>query len=341
MDGKAQVHREPISGATALERARSGDGDAFRELVEPHRRELLVHCYRTLGSLQDAEDVLQEVLVSAWRALDRFDGQALRAWLYRIATNRCLNFLRDGSRRPQAAPARSAPAGAGLTASDDPWWLEPFPDVLLDDVTPGPEARYDARESIALAFVAGLQHLPARQRAVLVLRDVLGFPAAEVAHILETSTASVNSALVRAREGFRPERAPHEVPLPRSPHEARVVQRFVDAFQRGDHDLVVALLTDDARLAMPPEPIQCNGPHAIADYQRARGFWGPTLGLVPTRANGQPAFGYYLPDPTAPILRANGLIVLTLAGDRISTLTRFGDTATLARLGLPRTLPAT
>ncbi len=207
---------------TTLERARAGDGDAFQELVEPHRRELLVHCYRTLGSVQDAEDVLQEALLSAWRALDRFDGRSLRAWLYRIATNRCLNYLRDGTRRPQ--PTRfSEPRSTseGLTSSDDPWWLEPYPDVLLDDVALGPEARYEARESIALSFVAGLQHLPAQQRAVLVLRDVLGFPASEVADMLDTTPTAVNSALVRARGGFRPDRDPNLVPLPRSAQEGR------------------------------------------------------------------------------------------------------------------------
>lgn len=324
---------------TTLERARAGDGEAFRVLVEPHRRELLVHCYRTLGSLQDGEDVLQEVLVSAWRALDRFDGRSLRAWLYRIATNRCLNFLRDGSRRPQSATPRRASMAADLERADDPWWLEPYPDVLLDAGAAGPEARYDEREAIALSFVAGLQHLPPRQRAVLVLRDVLGFAAVEVAGMLDTSTASVNSALVRARSGFRPGRDPERVPLPRSAQEVQVVERFVDAFQHGDLDGVVALLTEDVRLSMPPEPIQCSGVLAVVDYLQARGFWGARLGLVATRANGQPAFGYYLPDPTAPILRANGLIVLTLTGDRVSALTRFGDTGILGRVGLPRTLP--
>jgi RNA polymerase sigma-70 factor (ECF subfamily) len=321
---------------TTLERARAGDAIAFEELIEPHRRELLVHCYRTLGSLQDAEDVLQEVLLSAWRALDRFDGRSLRAWLYRIATNRCLNYLRDGSRRPE--PAYPPEPSSGLTSSDDPWWLEPYPDVLLDDVAVGPEARYEAREAIALSFVAGLQQLPAQQRTVLVLRDVLGFPAAEVADILGTTPTSVNSALVRARAGFRPDRDPDLVPLPRSAQEAEVVDRFVEAFQAGDLDLVVALLTDDARFAMPPEPVQCNGPLAIAEYLRARSFWGENLRLVPTRVNNQPAFGYYLPDPNSSISRVCGLMVLTLDHNQISTITRFGDKGILARCGLPRTL---
>jgi len=247
--------------------------------------------------------------------------------------------LRDGSRRPQETWFPSWGTSSGLTSSDEPWWLEPYPDVLLDDVAVGPEARYDARESIALSFVAGLQHLPAQQRAVLVLRDVLGFPASEAAEILGTTPASVNIALVRARDGFRPDRTPELVPLPRSPQEVQVVDRFVDAFQRGDVDGVVALLTDDARLSMPPEPVECHGTRAVAAFLRDRGFWGPDLKLVPTRANNQPAFGYYLPDPVCSISRASGLIVLTLSDDRISTLTRFGDKGILARFGLPRTLP--
>ena len=196
--------------------AQAGDGDAFRELIDPHRRELQAHCYRILGSVQDAEDVLQEALLAAWRSIDRFDGRSLRAWLYRIATNRCLNYLRGESRRPQ--PARLPEHGAGWSVQrrpDDPWWLEPFPGGL-DDLTPGPEARYDARESIAPSFVAGLQHLPPQQRAVLVLRDVLGFPAAETAGILGTTQAAVNSALIRARAALPPDRHLHEVPVPKS-----------------------------------------------------------------------------------------------------------------------------
>jgi RNA polymerase sigma-70 factor (TIGR02960 family) len=320
-----------------LERAQAGDGIAFQELVEPHHRELLVHCYRILGSLQDAEDVLQEVLVSAWRALDSFDGHSLRAWLYRIATNRCFNFLRDAGRRPTSARG-SATVMEGLVSSDEPWWLEPYPDALIDDQELGPEARYGARESIALSFVAGLQHLPPQQRAVLVLRDVLGFPASEVAGILETTTTSVNSALARARSGIEKDGDSDLVPLPRSRRESQVIDRFVSAFERGDLDDVVALLTSNAKFTMPPEPLECSGPQAIAEFLRARGFWGQDLKLVATRANNQPAFGYYLPDPHSPIWRVSGLLVLTLSNDQISAITRFSDKGILARLGLPRTL---
>ena len=324
---------------TTLGRARSGDGDAFAVLVEPHRRELLVHCYRTLGSLQDAEDVLQEVLLSAWRSLDRFDGRALRPWLYRIATNRCLNHVRDASRRPRAsAPFDAGPGAAGMGDAQDPWWLEPIPDRLLDAVEPGPEARYDARESVGLAFVAGLQHLPVQQRTVLVLRDVLGLPAAEAAEILGTTPASVNSALIRARDGFRPERPIESVPLSRSPSEAATVDRFVAAFQSGDAHRVAEVLAEDARLSMPPEPVECTGPGAVAAYLRARGFWGSGLRLVATGANAQPAFGYYLPDAGGAGTRLSGLVVLTVAGGEVTVVTRFGPATIGERFGLPAAL---
>jgi RNA polymerase sigma-70 factor (ECF subfamily) len=311
-----------------LASAQAGDGEAFRELVEPYRGELLAHCYRILGSFHDAEDMLQEALLAAWRAIGQFDGRSLRAWLYRITTNRCLNYLRGESRRPQAA---SLP---------DPWWLEPYPDLLLDDVAPGPEARYDARESIALSFVAGLQHLPPQQRAVLVLRDVLGFPAAEVASILGTSATAVNSALIRARSGLRSDRDIGDVPLPKSPAEAEVVSRFVDAFEHFDLDRLVALLTEDARLTMPPEPAEFRGPEAIAGFLGQLPFWGgQEIKLVSTRANNQPALVYYLPDPAAPIWRVGSLMVLAPRGRQIGAITRFGDHGLLARFGLPRTLP--
>jgi RNA polymerase sigma-70 factor (TIGR02960 family) len=321
-----------------LARAQAGDGEAFRELIDPYRRELQAHCYRILGSVQDAEDVLQEALLAAWRSLSRFDGRSLRAWLYRITTNRCLNYLRGESRRPQPAGLSEQATGWNrLARSGEPWWLEPYPDDL-DDLTPGPEARYDARESIALSFVAGLQHLPPQQRAVLVLRDVLGFSAAEAAGILGTSQAAVNSALIRARAGLRPDRDPSDVPVPKSPAEAAIVDRFVNAFERFDLDELVALLTDDARLTMPPEPAEHRGPGPIAGFL-LESHSGQDLKILPARANGQPALVLYLPDPSAPIWRACGLIVLALRGTQIHALTRFADLGLLARFGYPRTLP--
>jgi RNA polymerase sigma-70 factor (TIGR02960 family) len=318
-----------------LARAQAGDGEAFRELIEPYRRELQAHCYRMLGSVQDAEDVLQEALLAAWRSVGGFDGQSLRAWLYRIATNRCLNYLRGESRRPQ--PAGLPAPDTGPVWSGEPWWLEPYPDDP-GDLAPGPEARYDARESIALSFVAGLQRLPPQQRAVLVLRDALGFPAAEAAGILGTTAAAVNSALIRARAGLRADRDPHDVPLPKSPAEAAVVDRFVSAFQSFDLGELLAVLTDDARLTMPPEPLEHRGPRAIAGFLLGLHL-GQELRFLPTRANGQPALALYLPDPSTPLWRASGLIVLTLRGNQIRALTRFADLGLLARFGFPRTLP--
>jgi RNA polymerase sigma-70 factor (TIGR02960 family) len=330
----------------ALRRARAGDESAFRELVDPYRRELQLHCYRILGSLQDAEDAVQETLLAAWRGLDRFEGRAsLRNWLYRIATNRCLNALRDRGRRPQEVPSMVEPPEP--TRRSEPTWLEPYPDVLLEglpDTAPGPEARYETRESVGLAFLTGLQHLPPRQRAALVLRDVLGFRTAEVAEILDTSEASVKGALQRARATLDARLSPgglERAPLPRSAGERELVGRFAAAVERGDTEDVVSLLTDDAWLTMPPEPYEYQGGQAIARFLRDRAVRrGAHLQLVPTRANGQPAFGCYLPDAQAPIARAYGLMVLTLTDDRISAITWFGERSLLPHFGLPRTLPA-
>jgi len=332
---------------TALVRARAGDGEAFRELTDPYRRELQLHCYRILGSVQDAEDMLQETLLAAWRGLDGFEERAsMRAWLYKIATNRCLNSLRASARRP--APATPPWPGAPPpepTRRAEPLWLQPYPDALLDDLpdtAPGPEARYESREALALAFTAGLQRLPPRQRAVLLLRDVLGYPAAEAAGILDTTETSVNSALQRARTTLGAQATTvgqHPAPPPGSPRERAVIDRFVDAFEAADTARLVDLLTDDAWMSMPPEPLEYQGHAAIAEFYLSRTWWGAhPIRMVPTRANGQPAFGYYLQDPHAAVDRANGLIVLTLAGDKICAITRFGDNSLFPHFGLPRTL---
>jgi RNA polymerase sigma-70 factor (TIGR02960 family) len=328
-----------------LIRARAGDEDAFRQLTDPYRHELLLHCYRILGSLQDAEDLLQETLLAAWRGLGRFEGRAsLRAWLYRIATNRCLNMLRDRGRRPQELPSMAEPPEP--TRHTDPLWLEPYPDALLEgvaDTSQAPEARYEMREAVGLAFVAALQHLPPRQRAVLVLRDVLGLRMAEVADMLESSEASVKGVLQRARATLDtrlPAGGRERAPLPSSAGERELVRRFVDAVERGDIDGIVSLLTVDAWLTMPPQPYEYQGAAAIAGFLHDRQIRrGAPLRLVPTRANGQPAFGCYLPDPQAAIAHAYGLLVLTLQGDRISAITWFVDRSLFPHFGLPRTLP--
>jgi RNA polymerase sigma-70 factor, ECF subfamily len=331
----------------ALDRARSGDEAAFREVTDPYRRELHVHCYRILGSVQDAEDAMQETLLAAWRGLDRFEERAsLRAWLYRIATNRCLNALRDSGRRPRRADSTLPFEPAEPTRLGEPLWLEPYPDTMLDELpddAAGPEARYETKEAVGLAFVSGLQQLPPRQRAVLVLRDVLGYGAAEVAAMLETSEASVTSALQRARTTLD-QRIPADrtrAPLPRSAAEHELVTRFANAFESDDVDAVIALLTDDAWVTMPPEPYEYQGPEAIARFldDRVRARAGRRVRLVPTRANGQPAFGHYMEDAHAPIGRSAGILVLTLEGDRIAAITRFAGDGVLAAFGLPRTVP--
>jgi RNA polymerase sigma-70 factor (TIGR02960 family) len=327
-----------------VSRARAGDENAFRELVDPYRPELQLHCYRILGSLQDAEDQLQETLLAAWRGLDGFEGRAsLRAWLYRIATNRCLNALRGRRRRPQEARMVEPPEP---TRTVEPIWLDPYPDVLLEglaDPAPGPEARYETGESVALAFVAALQQLPPRQRAALVLRDVLGYQTAEVADIVDSSKASVKGALQRARATLdrrMPAGVRERAPLPSSAPERELVGRFAAAVERGDIDGAVALLTDDAWVTMPPEPYEYQGREAIARFLKDRqARRGANLRLVPTRANGQPAFGCYVPDPQAAIARAYGLFVLTLEGEGVSAITWFSERSLFPHFGLPRTLP--
>jgi RNA polymerase sigma-70 factor (TIGR02960 family) len=334
-----------VTDAT-LERARAGDEAAFRALTDPHRRELQVHCYRILGSVQDAEDMVQETLLGAWRGLADFEGRAsLRSWLYRIATNRCLNALRKSGRQPRVVAGSDGPADAPEpTRWGEPIWLQPYPDALLEglpDRADGPDARYETKEAVGLAFVSGLQRMAPQQRAVLVLRDVLGYRAAEVAEMLDSSEASVNSALQRARAAIEamPER-PGGGTVPDSPAERELLSSFGDAFERGDLDALMALLTDDAWIRMPPEPHEYQGRAAIAEFLRTRGIWrdGGSIRLVPTRANGQPAFGYYLSDRQADVAHAGGLFVLTLEGGAIAAITRFGDNGVLPYFGLPRTL---
>ena len=247
-----------------LARARDGDGEAFRQLVDPHRHELQVHCYRVLGSLADAEDLLQETLLAAWQGLAGFEERAsLRSWLYRIATNRCLNWLRSGNRRPQVEAPSSPVEPPEPTRLGEVTWLEPYPDALLDeagDFEPGPEARYETREAISLAFVTALQLLPPRQRAILILRDVLGFRAAEVAEILDTTEESVTSALKRARATLARDLPKSDRPPPRnSADEQRLLAKLVDAFERGDVDGIVSLMSEDAWVRMPPVPREYQG----------------------------------------------------------------------------------
>jgi RNA polymerase sigma-70 factor (ECF subfamily) len=328
-----------------ITQARAGDGGAFRELTEPYRRELQVHCYRMLGSFQDAEDAVQDTLVSAWQALGAFEGRAsIRTWLFRIATNRCLDALRAAKRRPPMdwnIPGLEPPEPNRL--GEVPW-LEPYPDTLLKgaiDVPLGPAARYEQTEAISLAFVTALQVLPPRQRAVLILRDVLGYHASEVAAMLEATVESVNSALKRARATLHrlpPTGDREPPPVANSPAEQVLAENFVRAYQSGDVEGLVALLTEDVSVSMPPIPLEWHGREVVARFY-ASTLRGRRYELVPTRANGQPAFGAYLRGPSGGISHGAGLLVLTLRGERICGLTRF-DNDTLTWFGLPRSLPA-
>jgi RNA polymerase sigma-70 factor (ECF subfamily) len=325
--------------ADVLARARTGDEEAFGQLVEPYRRELSMHCYRILGSMHDAEDALQDTLLAAWQGLGGFEGRAsVRTWLYRIATSRSLNAVRSRRQRPPAEAL--APPGDLPPASrrGEVLWLEPCPDDLLAglaDAAPGPDARYEAREAISLAFVTAVQLLPARQRAVLILRDVMGFRAAEVAQMLESTEESVTSALKRARATLHRHLPGEPAPAAGSDAERELVERFTRAFAAGDVDGVVALLTKDVLLAMPPFPFEWLGPELAGRFFAA--MWtalGAPPRLVRSRANGQPAFALYVPDPGAGGYRALGLLVLTLGGGGVSAITRF-EAGVLPRFGLP------
>jgi RNA polymerase sigma-70 factor, ECF subfamily len=327
-----------------LVRARAGDEAAFAKLVEGHRAELQVHCYRMLGSVQDAEDALQETLLAAWRGLVGYQERAsLRTWLYTIATSRCLNMRRprlprQRAERPTWEPPPPSRRGEVL-------WLEPYPDTLLEtvpDSAPGPETRLESTEAISLAFVTAVQLLSPRQRAVLLLRDVLGFRAAEVAEMLDTTHESVTSALKRARATVeaRPHPGATSVPPPDSPAERELVGELTRAFQAADVDGLVALLTRDVVVSMPPLPLEYHGREPAARFFREVAFRpGMAYRFLPTRANRQPALGVYLEDPQAALAHANGLLVATVRDTGISAITRF-DASVLPRFGLPRLLPA-
>jgi RNA polymerase sigma-70 factor (ECF subfamily) len=331
-----------------LEAARRRDQDAYRRLVEPHRTELHAHCYRMLGSVHDAEDALQEALLRAWRGLARFEGRSsLRSWLYKIATNTCLTAI---ARRPK----RVLPIdfGASTDAHDDPGeplvesvWLEPYADerLGLEDGFAAPEARYEQRESVELAFIAALQHLPATQRAVLILREVLGFSAREVAETLDTTVVSVNSALQRARKAVDerlPERSQQATLRTLGDERIReLVERYVDAWERGDADAVVAMLAQDATFSMPPLAAWYRGREAIRAFL-PRGPLSIRRRFLPIRANGQLAFGTYRWDAEQGRYVPNAVHLLTLRGAQIGEVTAFLTPAAFDAFGLPAEPPS-
>ncbi len=326
----------------ALERARERDGQAFRELIAPYSRELHLHCYRILGSLVDAEDLLQETLTAAWSGLNGFEGSSsVRTWLYSIATNRCLNAIRDSKRRPPAEPVPPyeppAPSRRG-----DITWLQLYPDAWIEELAdgaPGPAARYEAGETVTLAFITAVQKLPARQAAALILCDVLGFSGAEAAVMLGTSATSIKGLLQRARTSL----AEHgEASAGRSStghgsaQERQLARRFADALRTDDIDRILELLTNDAWLTMPPAPHEYHGREAIGRFLRASAVGrGPrVLRLMPTRANHQPAFGCFFASADGLTVRPTGILLLTVSGDRIGNITRFLDGELLRSFGL-------
>ena len=302
---------------------------AFDEMVRAHRRELLLHCYRLLGSLTEAEDVLQETLLAAWRGLGGFEGRASpRSWLYRIATNRCLNAIRDRARRVPAAPVPPF-VPPEPSRRNDVGWLQPYPDALLErvpDARSGPETRYTTRETVELAFITALQRIPPRQAAVLVLRDVLGYPLGEAGAMIDTTPTAAKGLLQRARAALASGRRAVP-PAPGSAPERLLAGRFAEAFVADDVDALLELLTDDAWLSMPPAPHEYHGPDRVVAFLRASAAWRQSQRLRPrlrpTRANGQPAYVYHLDD------RPAGLIVLTLTADRVQGITRFLDVEVL------------
>lgn len=326
---------------------RAGGASAFSSLTERHRRELLVHCYRMVGNLEDAEDLVQETLLRAWRNRSGFEGRStLRAWLYRIATNACLDAIKRSRRRVRVADVR--PTADRSPSFDEVPWLQPFPDQLLGDTVPGgsePEAEVVAKETIELAFLAAIQHLPPRPRGALILRDVLGWSAQETAEALDGSVAAVNSALQRARarmrELGRPGRLEWSPLAPPTEQERRLVQRYMEAHARADAAAVIELLGDDVRFSMPPELARFEGRDAVA------AFFGELFGagnpgdwrLVPTRANGQPAAANYVRAWGESEYRASTLDVLRVVDGELVEITTFGA-GMFRAFGLPPTLAA-
>lgn len=343
--------REQADGALVLA-ARAGDEAAFRRLTDPYRRELHVHCYRLLGSLHDAEDLLQETLLRAWNRLDSYQGRApFRAWLYKIATNACLNELGRRHRQlpPRAYGRPADPADELVPYSAEVTHLEPYPDVLYDELHPDaadPQARYLGRETIELAFLTAIQLLPPRQRAVLILREVLGFSASEAAELLEMTVPAVNSALQRARGTLarQPPGAPDALRLDADTGDEELLRRYMRAFEAADVGALAGLLREDAILTMPPAPSWYSGrdsiiawfstsPYAFGDEMRR-------FRLRPTRANRQPAFAAYVWHPEASTFKAYGIMVLRLTAGEVAEITGFGDASLFPFFGLPDELAA-
>jgi RNA polymerase sigma-70 factor, ECF subfamily len=337
--GKTEAAPSQTEAASVAAAARAGDESAFAALVERYRRELQVHCYRMLGSLEDAEDLVQETFLRAWRKRDSFQGRStFRAWLYRIATNACLDAL---ERRP-----RPAASGADATPAEVPW-LQAYPDRLLEGIAPKgdePESVVVAKETIEIAFLVAIQHLPPRQRAVLILRDVLGWSAKETAALLEGSVAAVNSALQRARTGLKEHLPPHRSEWATgeeaSEQERALLRRYMDAHEEGDAGGLVELIREDGRFTMPPEPVFIVGSRPMVAFWVAGGFGSDSFGhmrCVPARANRQPAVAIYLRRPGDSKYRPLSLDVLRIEEGAVAEVTTFALESPEA-FGLPPSL---
>jgi RNA polymerase sigma-70 factor (ECF subfamily) len=352
------VARGSAESGAVVAAARAGDEAAFAGLAEGYRRELQVHCYRMLGSYDDSEDLVQETYLRAWRRRESYEGRStFRAWLYRIATNACLDFLERHPRRPAPRPLASA-LGVSVPVprlSAEVSWLRPFPDRLLDATPSGeaePDAAVVAKETIELAFLVAIQHLPPRQRAVLILRDVAGWPAKETAELLDLSVAAVKSALQRARvtlkEHLPPRREEWAPQVDPTQAERDLLERYVDTFQRADYDGMAALLSEDVRLTMPPHPMWIAGRAALLEFTAqvldpASGHFLGTWRSVPTRANRQPAVAHYVQHPDYPPTRdlppgaeygAQVLDVLRVEDGKVVEITSF-EPAVFPSFGLP------
>ncbi|MEZ0067107.1 RNA polymerase sigma-70 factor (ECF subfamily) [Streptacidiphilus sp. MAP12-20] len=346
--GRSPVTATGDADEADLARARAGDDAAFSRLVEPLRRELHAHCYRMLGSTHDADDALQDALLRAWRGMARFEGRStLRTWLYTVATRTCLDVAQARGKR--ALPVDLGPSSEravldGNAPLADVAWLGPYPDAGLTDSPADPGARYEQREAVELAFVAALQHLPGNQRAALLLFEVLGFSAGEIATIMDTSTTSVNSALARARK-IVAERVPSrsQQRTLRQVGDARVreiVTRYATALQRGDADVLVSLLTEDVTWSMPPLPHWYHGIEAVTDFAvQVPMTRCPSWRYLVTSANGQPTVAFYVGIDSAGPHVAWSITVLTLRGEHITELTSFLSPDHFAPFGLPASLP--
>jgi len=330
--------------ALALEAARAGDETQFAELVAPYRRELTAHCYRMTASLSDAEDALQDALLRAWRALPGFEGRSsLRTWLYKVTTNACLDALSKRKERTLPYDLEAPASGGARPAAPvlEPIWVEPCPETYWQNVAVGPEARYSVRESVTVAFLVALQALPPLQRAVLILREVLGFSAADVAELLETSVAAANSALQRARATMDERRAEverGEILDAADSAVAALLARYVEAWESGDAAQLVSVLREDALMTMPPVPTWFRGRDAIVEFLSAIFSQMGSQRLVPTVASGVPAFGAYLRAPGDSAYRAQSIHVLRIADGRVAGVDVFMDPSLFTRFGLPAEL---